>query len=280
MKLAIVGHPIKHSLSPIMQNAALEALGIEGSYEPIDVAPQDLGRFVELARKTFDGFNITVPHKEAIIPYLDVVDQTALRSRSVNTVVNQGGCLTGMSTDGYGLQQGLLRALDISSLEGKTIGFIGTGGATQAVAHYLAMADVAHIVLVNRTIQKAHLLAEQLMEAHYKTEITADGLDHSERIAKHLAQCDVIVQSTSLGLHATDPLPIALDLLPKSALIYDMIYWETPFLKACRDARFRTCDGRDMLLYQGANAFEHWTGREAPLAVMRDALNRAIATRV
>lgn len=279
MKFAVLGHPVSHSLSPVMQQTAFDALGIDATYEAIDVAPEDLEKFLPLARKTFAGFNVTIPHKEAIIPFLDVVDPIAMRARSVNTVINRGGCLTGLSTDGYGLQQAILEALNLDSLEGLSIGFIGAGGATRAVAHYLAMANVAHLVLLNRTLQKAHALAEQLVEARYKTEITTDALAQKDLLQKHLSQCDVIVQATALGLNPKDELPLNPEILPKSALIFDMIYWETPFLKKCREMGFKVCDGRNMLLYQGAKALQHWLDVPPPVDAMRTALNNAIRVR-
>lgn len=279
ISLAVIGYPVKHSLSPVMQRAGLAALGIQGTYEAIEVLPENLGTFAEYALGSLNGFNVTLPHKGSIIPYLNIVDPVARRAQSVNTVSVKEGILIGLSTDGYGLESGLREAFSLRSLEGASIAFLGCGGAVQSVAHYLAaMSGLKRMVFLNRTVSKAAALKTHLSAYPYPVQVEVAGLN-SPHLSELLSGCDILVQGTSLGLTPDDPLPLDPALLPSGIAVYDMIYWETSFLKACRNRSLKVADGRGMLLHQGAAALSHWTGCVSPLEVMREALNAAIAER-
>lgn len=278
LKLAIIGYPVQHSLSPVMHMAALRAMGIEGTYEAIEVLPENLGTFMQFAKRNLDGFNVTVPHKQTVIPYLNSTGTAALRSKSVNTVSCRNDCLTGVSTDGVGLEFGLREAFEYSSLDGLTIAFLGCGGAVQSVAHHLAMIGVKKIVLLNRTVEKAELLKAGLLSFPYGVTVEAAGLD-SPLAAALLSDCDIAVQGTSLGLKSEDPLPFDPAVLNPRTFVYDMIYWETPFLKRCRACGLQSADGRGMLLHQGVAALAYWLNQPPPIEVMRDALDNALRLR-
>lgn len=274
MKLAVIGSPIAHSLSPAMHNAALQAMGIEGTYEAIEVLPQNLGAFMAKAR-TFDGFNVTVPYKELILACLDVVDTAAARARSVNTVCCDKGCLTGLSTDGIGLERALIEAFGFVSMDKLAVAFIGCGGAVQSAAHHFALRGAKKIVILNRTVEKAEKLVAELHRYPNRCQAVAGGLDETVL----LADVDVVIQGSSLGLRADDPLPCDPARLPSNVPVYDMIYQPTPFQKACAARGLRVSDGRGMLLYQGVAALAHWTKREPPVEVMRAALEKALKTK-
>ena len=160
-KFAVIGDPIKHSLSPIMHNATLNAMGIEGDYSAIHVKKENLAEFVEYAKKELDGFNITVPHKKNILPFLDEVSAECLLSESVNTVTIKNGKLIGESTDGYGLEHALKECFDLS-IGGSSFCFVGCGGVANAVAFYFASKGIKQLSFINRTVSKATELAERL----------------------------------------------------------------------------------------------------------------------
>ena len=276
---AVIGWPVRHSVSPAMQQAAFDALGIPAEYSRVPCRPEELEQCMRRLTETgFTGWNITVPHKEPACALMDELSETARDAGSVNTVVNRDGRLTGHSTDGYGL----LRALQENfgfSVVGTHVVFLGCGGAARAAASYLVRLGIGRLTLINRTVSKAEILARTLAETDSKCEVEIMAPTDSETVRAALVDRPLIIQATSLGLKAEDPLPLDPQLVPAGAAVFDMIYGETPFLHAMRDHDCRVADGRGMLLHQGARSFTLWTGHEAPVEAMRKALDNAIAAR-
>ncbi len=260
-----------------MQEAGFRAAGIAATYERVETPPEQLGQTVRRLRDAgFAGWNVTVPHKERIGAFLDATDPAAAPLGSLNTVRNDGGRLTGYSTDGYGLATAIREAFAIE-VPGRAFAFLGCGGAARATALHFALGGARELLLINRTRDKAEALTRQIAESAKgcRTHVLSPGDLPAIRAA--LAGCDVLVQATSLGLRAGDPLPLPAGGLPAGLRVMDMICRHTPFLEAAGAAGCVTADGRAMLLHQGARSFSIWTGREAPLAAMRAALDAALA---
>ncbi|MDD5597037.1 MAG: shikimate dehydrogenase [Victivallaceae bacterium] len=274
IKYVVIGDPVAHSLSPEMQNAGFEALGLGRPYGKLRVGSDDFGEFVEFARKNLAGFNITVPHKQTIIPYLDSISDEAALTGSVNTVMIRSGGMHGESTDGYGLETALREAFDFT-VDGGKILFIGCGGAVQATAFHFAGRGAAALYFANRTVEKAERLAAKISENYPRCECFCSAPDNEEILQGFIDRAAVAVQGTSLGLKENDPMPMNPALL-RNICFYDTIYKQTPLLQAARNAGLKTADGRTMLLHQGAKSFELWTGQAAPVEKMRRALYRAM----
>jgi len=275
-KYAVIGDPVAHSLSPVMHNAAFSSLGINARYSAVHVRKDELSDFARDARKNLRGFNITVPHKGAVIPYLDSMSDQCRLSASVNTVVVRDGKLHGESTDGYGLEKSIEETFGIPA-EGHSFLFLGCGGAANAVAFHFVSKKPASVMFANRTLEKAQYLASALERTGIQTDIQCCRLDDFAGLSRFIGSADVIIQATSLGLKDSDPSPVPAGLLNPQCRIYDTIYRNTALLKMARNMGCECADGRGMLLHQGARSFELWTGREAPLEVMRSALDEAIA---
>ena len=279
--LGIIGYPIAHSISPIFQQAALDHCGIDATYQAYEVAPDDVGRFVnDLRRDGAWGINVTVPHKEAVIPHLDEVDDWATAAGAVNTIVNRDGHLTGHNTDGLGF----LRALQDEGgfvPEGSRVLILGAGGAARGVVLALSRAKVSTLIIANRTLERAQRLAELAHSSDSNgIAISLGGRD----LIEAAGAADLIVNCTTIGMsHGPDeagsPLPAVS--ITSTVLVNDLVYnpLETPLLKAAAQVGAKCLGGILMLVYQGAASFEMWTGRDAPVAVMLEAANKAMASR-
>jgi shikimate dehydrogenase len=276
--LGIVGFPIGHSISPIFHQAALNYCRIEALYSAWEVAPKDLGEFVESIRvSNILGVNVTVPHKETIIPHLDQLDDWAKAAGAVNTVVSKQGTLIGYNTDGYGF----LRALkEVAHFEpqGRRVLILGAGGASRAAVLALVREGVGQITVANRTQGRAHWLADLTRG----TRVNAQAISMSdEGLSIAVANAELIVNCTTLGMangcNKEEDFLTWLQ-IPPIALVYDLVYnpVETPLLRAASRVGARILSGIHMLVYQGAASFEMWTGREAPVKVMLDAAMRAM----
>ncbi len=275
IKFAVIGDPIAHSLSPVMHNAALKSLNLEGTYEAHRVPLEELPEFAEYARKNLNGFNITVPHKKNIIPLLDEITEAAAFADSVNTVTVKDGKLYGDSTDGYGLETALFEAFGIS-VSGANIVFIGCGGAAHAAATYFAMRGAARIAILNRSVEKAIELAEKIKSKYPAVAAEAFPINDPESIKSAMKDAQIAIQCTSLGLKPDDPAPISAEYLPDGICYYDTIYKRTALYQAAEAKGIRCAAGLGMLLHQGARSLEIWTGKKAPVEVMRSALENTL----
>lgn len=260
----IFGHPVGHTLSPAMHNAAFRSLGLNMCYIAFDVLPKDLPDAVKAVKSlNLLGVNITVPHKENVIPLLDDVNAEAKFMGAVNTVVNSEGKLTGYNTDGLGFMSSLAEA-EISS-DGKTILIIGGGGASRAISYYLSRGKATDLLLYDIDRSKVKKLADDL---NISSDNKVSLLDDIENIGKP----DIIINATPLGLNNEDPLPLDPGHLNSETVVYDLVYKNTKFLREAKKKGAKTLDGSGMLLWQGVEAFRLWTGVGPPVDVMRQAL--------
>jgi shikimate dehydrogenase len=262
----IFGYPVEHTLSPAMHNAAFEHLGLDYCYLPFSVRPDSLRQAVEGIRAlSMAGVSVTVPHKEAVMPFLDEISSEAEFIGAVNTVVNSDGRLTGGNTDGRGFMLSLSEGgIKVS---GKRVLVAGAGGASRAVSYYLSeKAESLHIY--NRNRERLNTLVSDL--SRLRPNVTAeDQIDD-------LSGFDIIVNATSLGMKAKDPLPFSPGLLNKNHVVCDLIYKKTRLLKEAEDRGCKTMDGLGMLLYQGVLAFELWTAINPPVDIMKKALTSSM----
>lgn len=278
---AVIGDPIAHSLSPAMHRAAFRALNLDADYAAFRVESDRLPAFAADARLRLKGFNVTVPHKQAVIPFLDEISDRAKAAGSVNTVSVRDGRLCGDTTDGLGLELAVREAFRLQA-DGLRVLFVGCGGAVHAVARHMVDAGASALRIVNRTQDKARSVVESLRalrasDSRFRAESAA--LSDSEALKRFLADTDLLVQSTSLGLKPADPSPLDPALIPDSVCVFDMIYRETALLAACRKRGLRVSNGAPMLLHQGAASFRIWTGCNPPLDAMRAALEKSLAER-
>lgn len=273
----IFGHPVEHSFSPGMHNAAFKKLGMDACYVPFAVSPEKLEYAIRaVVPLGLRGLNITVPHKERVSAYLDELSDEARLIGAVNTIEVRNGRLIGHNTDG----RGFLRALNEhgwTDLKGKKFLFIGSGGAARAVGFSLALAGAASIVFLDLDVRKASLLANDIRN---KTEVPAVVAGH-ETLPEYAADADCLINATPLGLRKVDPLPIPARLVQKKHLVCDLVYNppDTALLKMAGERGAKKLRGLGMLLYQGVIAFEIWTGEKAPVRVMKNALSRQIRQR-
>jgi shikimate dehydrogenase len=269
--LGVIGDPVAHSLSPAFQQPALDELGIPATYERWHTLSVDLpARVANLRHPTVLGANVTVPHKEAVLRMVDELTPAARRAGAVNTIVNRDGWLLGDNTDIHGFGASLTEALAGETPHVAVV--LGAGGAARAVVLALESLAVEDIVVLNRDVERAMRLRNDLEPAP----VRAAALD-AETLARELPRADVLVNATSLGWRAGE-LPIDADqlkLVPKDALVADLTYRDTDLLAAAKERGLRTQDGLPMLVYQGARAFELFTGYPAPLATMLAAALRA-----
>ena len=278
-QLGIIGHPIGHSISPVFQQAALDAVGFDGKYQAWDVEPDDVGGFVDGLRAPGTlGINVTVPHKEAVIPFLDEVDDWASTAGAVNTIVNRDGRLTGHNTDGIGFLRALREGADFEP-RGRDVLVLGAGGSARGVVYALARAGIAQLFVANRTVERAEHLAALSIDSGVAAE--ALGLSQAAEAAQEVA---LVVNCTSMGmLHGPgeNGTPLTAADIPSSVLVNDLVYnpQETPLLREAARAGAATLGGIQMLVYQGAASFEMWTGHDAPVAVMLEAATAAMRTR-
>lgn len=274
---AVIGNPVRHSLSPQIHNAAFGAVGLNYVYLAFQVEDLAGGLAGLRALEGFRGLSVTIPHKQEIIALLDEVDPIARRIGSVNTVVNEQGRLLGLSTDG----PGTLRAFGDAgvSLAGRRVLFLGTGGAVRAVAFAMAeLSNVAEITLLGRTAGNVRQLAEDLRTAESGCIIHEGGL--GEGLPEAVARHDVIVNGTPMGMYPEyiDRTLVTSAMLSREQVVFDMVYrpLETRLLREARQAGATVITGLDMLVNQAALQFERWTGVSAPRQCMWDAAMKVL----
>jgi len=287
----VIGYPVAHSLSPVMHNAAFAALNYPGVYVPFPVEPARLPEAVAGIRALgLGGVNVTVPHKQAVIPFLDEITPAARRAGAVNTVIHREGRLIGDNTDGGGFLRSLREELGIEP-RGLNVVILGAGGAARAIAAALLEEGVARLVIANRTRERAeglvrHLSPEQgagaprgsegrAGELRLPTLLMAMALSDPD-LEGEVGEADLLIHTTTWGMapHGDVPPLIPARWLNPRTAVCDIVYVpsETSLLREARARGCRVLPGLGMLLYQGALAFESWTGERAPVAAMRRAL--------
>ena len=273
--LGVMGWPIAHSLSPVIQMAAIEAAGLDYAYIALPVKPGELPQAVAgLKALQFRGWNVTIPHKQAIMPLMDDIDEAARTIGAVNTVVNDNGHLTGYNTDCVGAIMGLQQAgFDV---QGKKVVMLGGGGAARAVIWGLLQHGASRVTIGARNPAKIAPLAKDF--AAYGAVVTAEW--HSELFQQALGEADLLINTTPLGMapKVDAAPPVDWQAVLPTAFVYDIIYTpeETLFLRQAREHGHRTLNGEYMLAGQGAASLYYWTGVQPDLQVMQQALHRAL----
>lgn len=273
-RLAVIGHPVAHSASPRMHQAALDALGLNLRYVALEVAPGQLAAALDRLRTLdFLGVNVTIPHKFDALAACDEIDATARALGAVNTIRFDSGRALGTNTDGYGFEQAVRESLGLE-LRGTTVLIVGAGGgAGTALAAHCALAGVPKLVLINRTVSKIDELALRLRALAPATEVVTSSSE-SPNLIDLARSCGLLVNTSSLGLKADDPSPLPPSCFTPAHFAFDSIYGahRTPFIMSAEAAGARAADGRLMLLHQGVRAFEIWFPGTRPAAFMRRGL--------
>lgn len=278
LRIGLIGDPVAHSFSPRLQQVALDARNIPACYELWQTSADELAaRIVSLLEPHYLGANVTIPHKEAVLPLLDIVDPLATRIGAVNTIVHQGGYLHGYNTDAPGLLHALLeqglgkQKGEQVSLEGYTAFLIGAGGAARGAAFALVSAGITRLIILNRHLERAQRLAA---EVRVGSDCQTFCVSDPEFLIPHPRA--IIINATPVGMHEDiSPLPAeVLEHFAADTFVFDMIYnpSQTHLLCQARALGLRTANGLSMLLHQGALSFNLWTGHPAPLEVMRGTL--------
>lgn len=276
--VALIGYPLGHTISPAMHNAAFRHLGLDYDYVPLEVAPEDLAKAIDGLRALhFAGFNVTVPFKEKVMPYLDDITKLAQKIGAVNCVQNQEGKLVGFNTDAPGFLESLREDAGFDP-KGKDCLVLGAGGAGKAVAAMLAEAQAKTIFIYDVLEEKARELAEYLSD-NFDSSIHALPL---VSIPASLPKTQLLVNSSPIGMHPQiDRSPLPEDIkLHRKLTVYDLVYNpnETKLLKQAKAAGAKAVSGLGMLVRQGALAFTVFTGKSAPLEVMFEAAREALAS--
>ena len=271
----LIGDPVEHTMSPVMHNAAFDKLGLDYAYLPFRVSPEELPQAVSgLKALNATGFNVTIPHKVAVMPLLDELDPLAEKIGAVNTVVNNNGMLRGYNTDASGFLQALLeRGVEP---EGENIVLLGAGGAARAIAYILAERNV-HLAILNR---REELDWAEAIAANIRKDLGKDIKVFEllpDYLAAALEPADILVNATSVGMSPAGGVsPVPAQLIKSGLVVVDIVYnpVRTKLLQDAAVAGAVTVEGLDMLVWQGALAFEKWTGQKPPFDLMKEvALN-------
>ncbi len=280
----IFGPPLSHTLSPVMHEAAFRKLGIAANYIVLELVPAFFKKLMNQSSKlSLSGFNVTVPYKETVMKYLDSVRPEARAIGAVNTVFKQGKRWVGTNTDMEGFLTALMKDGGFRP-SGKKAVILGAGGAARAVVYGLARKGVREVLIADCFPGKARKIASDMRKLFKRVGYHAVAAGTPE-VKEALQKADVIINATPIGLKSQDPRVVPESWIPKSGakkmFFMDLIYNPamTPFLKVAKKKGHRTLNGLGMLLYQGARALEHWTGRKAPVSVMRQALLQALEER-
>jgi shikimate dehydrogenase len=273
---AVLGHPIGHTLSPVMHNASMQALGFDGIYLALDVHPDQLMDVLPaMAKMGFAGVNLTVPHKEIAFRGLEKLDESAKLLGAANTVAFVEGGMVGHNTDGYGFLKALEEAFG-TTVQDDSVFVLGCGGAGRATALMAAKEGAKALVLADIDAERVQRLEDEIKSLTPSVEII-QALDDAGKI-ELCRDCDLVVQASPVGMKKGDP-----SLLPPEAFrdgqrAFDLIYMypETAILTTAREAGAQIANGLGMLLHQGARAFEIWTGVEPSIPAMRKSLEEAV----
>ena len=281
IRLGIFGDPVAHSLSPQIQNAALQACGLDLQYAPFQIHPDELGTALRLLPGLgFVGVNLTVPHKVAAAGLVDELDPAAKQAGAINTIRVEGERLLGFNTDGSGFARAIRQEFSVDLRDLRVLLLGAGGGAGRAIARQCAVEGCERLVLVNRTFEKAEQLADELRSSFQEARVLGpvarlEAVEWTEAALRfQIANIDLLINATSLGMRRSDPPVLADSLLAPHLMVYDTIYTpaRTILMHAAVEAGARAANGLSMLLHQGALSFETWFDRDAPLEAMRKAL--------
>ena len=271
--VGLIGHPVEHSFSPPMHNAAFEALGMDYAYVAFDVDPSDLKSAIDGAKSLdIKGFNVTIPHKIQVMDYLDEIDEVAGLIGAVNTIDFKE--MKGYNTDGIGA----IKAIEeVTSVKDKNVVIAGAGGASRAISFYIAKYGAGSLTILNRNVEKAQNLAEDVLNSGLIDSVKSDSIS---TINDCLIDADILIDTTPVGMHPhinDEPIALAED-MHENLVVFDAVYNpnETVLLKEAIEAGAKPVYGIKMLLYQGAESFEIWTGKKAPIDVMEEALRKTL----
>lgn len=270
--LGVIGHPVNHTLSPLMHNRAAKLLNLDYVYVAFDVAPKNLRKvFAGLRGLGVRGLNVTVPHKEKVIPFLDSLDEEVLLAGAVNTITLENGRLVGSNTDGKGFMKSLkVRGFD---LRNKKVAIMGAGGAARAIGVAVCRAGAEEVTVINRSALRGKRLARHLSQLGKVAFVSAS----SDNAVSVVRASDIIVQATPCGMKRSDPLPAGSAGFRKKQLVYDIIYSaETRFLQKAKSKGAYTANGLEMLVYQGSESFRKWTGSPFPEGKILGFLKRTL----
>lgn len=271
--VGLIGHPVEHSFSPPMHNAAFEKLGLNYAYVAYDVNPQDLKSAINGAKSlNIKGLNVTIPHKIEVMQYLDELDEVAKLIGAVNTIDFKN--LKGYNTDGIGA----IKAIEeVKSVKDTNVVVAGAGGASRAISFYLAKYGVESLTILNRNISKAQSLASDVLDSKLISDVNSDSINE---IDSYLNDADILIDTTPVGMdpHIDDNPITTSEFMHEDLVVFDAVYNpnETVLLKETIKAGAKPVYGIKMLLYQGAESFEIWTGKKAPVDVMEEALKKTL----
>lgn len=254
-KACVIGWPINHSRSPIIHNYWLKQFGIDGLYERVAVEPKNLHDFIrDLEHKGYQGCNVTIPHKEAVVSAVDDYDTTVAQTGSLNTVYLKNSEILGTSTDGDGFLNNILAHHPDFQIQDKTVFVIGAGGSAKAICQKLISANVKTIYVLNRTVERALELQKQFGQ-------TIQIVQTSE-VGERLKISDLLVNTTSQGMSGQPPLDLNIDSLPNHAIVADIVYipLKTKLIERAEARNLKTVPGLGMLLHQAVEGFEKWFG--------------------
>ena len=274
-RVVLIGHPVAHSLSGAMHQAAFDELGIDAKYELWDRAPIDLADAVgELRGDDFLGANVTIPHKERVVPMVDRLTEEAASTGAVNTITRESKRLIGHNTDVAGFKVALDRLVGRQKMPKQAV-ILGAGGGARAVAFGLIREGFQRVIVFNRHLHRAEGLVKHFGRSAAHMELRAMPW-HESIIEAEIAKTKILINATSIGL-TSDASPVSAEVLNDELLVLDLIYAKTRLLRDAQAAGATTLDGELMLLHQGAAAFTLWTGQPAPLELMQAKLAEARA---
>ena len=271
--VGLIGHPVEHSFSPPMHNAAFDALNMDYAYVAFDVNPNDLKSAIEGAESlNIKGFNVTIPHKVDVMQYLDDLDEVARLIGAVNTIDFKN--LKGYNTDGIGAVKAIE---EVTSIKNKNVVVAGAGGASRAISFYIAKYGAESLTILNRNQAKAESLASDVSDSGLIGEVAYDSIN---AIGNYMEGADVLIDTTPLGMHPniSDEPIVKADMMDEDLVVFDAVYNpnETVLIKEAIKANAKPVYGIKMLLYQGAESFKIWTGKTAPVDVMEKALRNTL----
>ena len=274
-RVVLIGHPVAHSLSGAMQQAAFDHLGVDARYELWDRSPAELAEAItELRTDEFLGANITIPHKERVVAHTDRQTEEAHVTGAVNTLTREGRKLVGHNTDVPGFKVALDRLVGKQKMPRQAV-VLGAGGGSRAVVYGLIREGFQRVVVFNRHLHRAEGMVRHFARSSSHMDLRAMPW-HESIIEAELAKAKVLVNATSIGLNG-DESPIPAEILTPELLVLDLIYSRTRLLRDAQAAGCATADGELMLLHQGAASFTLWTGQPAPVDIMHAALTEARA---